>query len=94
MKARDIPRRMIGRLKTWNRRLLTVRQLQALPDYMLRDIGIEREDIEHVVRRRVNIVPQNPGKDASVAQPHRDRKAPDRFGVVRILEAELHGRHG
>ena len=94
MKARDIPRRVIGRLKTWNRRILTVRQLQALPDYMLRDIGIDREDIEDVVRRHVHCVPEQPGKGASVAQPHRDGKAPGRFGTVRILEAAPHGRPG
>ena len=56
MKVRDIPYNLIGRLKTWNRRLLTVRQLQALPDYMLHDIGVERQDIEAVVRRRVHFV--------------------------------------
>jgi uncharacterized protein YjiS (DUF1127 family) len=32
-----------------NERLQTIRQLNALSDEMLRDIGVERQDIEHSV---------------------------------------------
>lgn len=37
--------RMIGGLRAWHRRRQANRVLQALPDYLLRDIGIERHEI-------------------------------------------------
>ncbi|MGI9310836.1 MAG: DUF1127 domain-containing protein [bacterium] len=37
-------------LKDWNNRRIAVRELSAMPDALLRDIGIERYQIREVVR--------------------------------------------
>jgi uncharacterized protein YjiS (DUF1127 family) len=37
-----------GAVQRWTTRRETVRELRALPDYLLRDIGIERADIDAV----------------------------------------------
>ncbi len=47
--ARSIWRRFTGLFQRNNERLQTIRQLNAMSDEMLRDIGVEREDIERSV---------------------------------------------
>ena len=38
-----------ARINAWNDRRVATARLQALPDYLLSDIGIERGDIEAIV---------------------------------------------
>ena len=42
--------RGLQRLQNWYRQRQAMRQLRAMPDRMLADIGIERFEIEQVVR--------------------------------------------
>jgi len=42
--------RLVGRLKAWNQRRLAIRELQAMSDHLLRDLGIERFQISDAVR--------------------------------------------
>ncbi len=53
--------------RTWSRRRVARRELQALSDWQLRDIGIARGDIDALVdamgaaeRRRAEVVPMPP----------------------------------
>ena len=53
----DVVRSAFGRFTAWRARRVTVRQLSALNDRMLRDIGIERMDIDavaHTLRSAAN----------------------------------------
>ncbi len=43
--------RLAGRVKTWNQRRRAIRELHEMSDALLRDLGIERYQIEEVVRR-------------------------------------------
>ena len=43
--------RLWGKLLAWNERRIVVRQLNAMPDRLLSDIGIERYEISAVVSR-------------------------------------------
>ena len=47
--------RLVGLVRRGNGRLQTIRQLNALSDEMLRDIGVERADIEHSVDAMLGI---------------------------------------
>ena len=44
-----LPRRTLARLRAWNQRRGTAAALEALPDAMLRDIGLARGEIRHFV---------------------------------------------
>ena len=46
---RNLIRRMIGKIRVWNQRRQAVRELSAMPDSLLRDLGIERFQISDVV---------------------------------------------
>ncbi len=46
----DVVRTAIGWFKAWRHRRAAVRELSALDDRLLRDIGIERLDIDTVAR--------------------------------------------
>ena len=48
---RGITRRIIGRIKYWNERRAAIRQLTAMSDRLLQDIGIERHEIYQSVYR-------------------------------------------
>ena len=53
---RSVFARLIGQLRVWRDRQLTIKQLRALPDHLLRDIGVERNLIvEFVDQRPANI---------------------------------------
>ena len=57
---RGITRRIINRIKSWNERRESIRQLTAMSDRLLQDIGIERHEIYQSVQR-----PSAPVKMAS-----------------------------
>lgn len=62
---RGIARRIIGRIKYWNERRQAMRQLAAMSDRLLQDIGIERHEIYQSVYRGaapVKMVPERTGK--------------------------------
>ncbi|MDE0716042.1 MAG: DUF1127 domain-containing protein [Gammaproteobacteria bacterium] len=61
--------RMIGRLRAWNRRRQAIRALQALPDYLLRDIGIEQHEIMEGVALHDSAGPQSQTQPRSRHQP-------------------------
>ncbi|MXY64803.1 MAG: DUF1127 domain-containing protein [Gammaproteobacteria bacterium] len=61
--------RMIGRLRAWNRRRQAIRALQALPDYLLRDIGIEQHEIMEGVALHDSACPQSQTQPRSRHQP-------------------------
>lgn len=61
--------RMIGGLRTWNRRRQAVRALQALPDYLLRDIGVERHEIMEGVALHDSACTQSQPQTRSQHQP-------------------------
>ena len=44
--------RMLGRLKAWHLHRKTIRELNAMSDMLLRDIGIDRYEIPDVVYQR------------------------------------------
>ena len=48
---------LIDQYRTWNNRRVAAKQLNALPDRMLRDIGIERSQIEFAVAGKVDMEP-------------------------------------
>ena len=61
--------RMIGRIRAWNRRRQAIRALQALPDYLLRDIGIEQHEIMEGVALHDSACPQSQTQPRSRHQP-------------------------
>ena len=61
--------RMIGRIRAWNRRRHAIRALQALPDYLLRDIGIEQHEIMEGVALHDSAGPQSQTQPRSRHQP-------------------------
>ena len=46
---RNLFLRLVGKVKTWNQRRLAIRELRAMPDHLLRDLGIERYQIADAV---------------------------------------------
>jgi len=44
-------RRIVDRIRAWNERRAAIRQLHAMSDRMLRDIGIQRHEIHAAVNR-------------------------------------------
>ncbi len=45
--------RLIAALRRWHRRRVSMRALEALSDWQLKDIGVERADIRAVVDRQL-----------------------------------------
>ena len=43
--------RLWGKLVAWNQKRIAIRQLSAMPDRLLQDIGIERYEISDAVNR-------------------------------------------
>ncbi len=43
--------RLVRRMQAWYRNRLAIQELQAMPDVLLRDIGIERYQIAEVVKK-------------------------------------------
>ena len=53
---RSVFARLAGQLRLWRDRQITIKQLRALPDHLLRDIGVERNLIvEFVDQRPANV---------------------------------------
>ena len=52
--------RLISRFGAWNQRRLAIRELEAMPDVFLRDIGIERFQIRDVVNQSAHFVALRP----------------------------------
>ncbi len=48
---RSVLVRLVDRIRTWNDDRVAIRQLNALSDRLLQDIGIERENIAEAVRQ-------------------------------------------
>ena len=48
---RSVLVRLVDRIRTWNENRIAMNQLNALPDRLLRDIGIERQNIAEAVRQ-------------------------------------------
>ena len=46
---RNVFARLAGRVIAWNKRRAAIRELRAMPDVLLQDIGIERYQIAEVV---------------------------------------------
>ncbi len=61
--------RTLNRLRMWNQRRLAILELSAMPDSLLRDLGIERYQIEDVVTQAGTYVklPSAESKPATVA---------------------------
>ena len=49
---RSIVSRVIDQIKVWNERRAAIRQLNALSDRLLLDIGVERHEIAAVVKKQ------------------------------------------
>ena len=60
--------RGLAALKAWRSRNIAIRELNAMPDALLRDIGIERYQIKHAV--------QNFGKHPEVLRMPDEKVAP------------------
>ena len=54
---RGLLARTLDQVKTWNERRIAVRQLSALSDRMLDDIGIDRFEISSIVRHQGSFAP-------------------------------------
>ena len=68
----SFPARVIGRFLAWRRRRMAVRELQALPDSLLKDIGVHRHEIEEVVRYGRNLARfQAPAAEPVPAPPRK-----------------------
>ncbi len=65
-----------GTVAAWRRRV-AVRQLQALDDRMLKDIGISRSEIHFMVRDQLSL-----GRATRVAATRRDDRIPAQDPVV------------
>lgn len=61
--------RVIHRLMAWNRRRLAIRELRTLPDYLLRDLGIERYEIRSAVLHGGSLERLRPAKADSAVAP-------------------------
>ncbi len=61
--------RMINRWQAWNRRRQAIRELRAMPDVLLRDIGIQRHEIENVVKYGGNFAHLHPVETSSAVAP-------------------------
>ena len=61
--------RVVNRLQAWNRRRLAIRELQAMPDSLLRDLGIERYEIRDVVLNGGNFSQLPPRKPEPAVAP-------------------------
>ena len=46
----QLAKRVVADVQAWNNARVTARQLDRMPDYILRDLGIERTDIASVAR--------------------------------------------
>lgn len=46
----QLVKRVIARWQVWNNARVTTRELDRMPDYILRDLGIERSQIGDVAR--------------------------------------------
>ncbi len=66
---RPLVLRLVGRLKAWNRRRLAVRELQAMSDYLLRDLGIERFQISDAVKNSGEFTRLPQAKTVSAVAP-------------------------
>ncbi len=57
--------RILHKVRNWNARRIAIRQLRALPESLLRDIGIERHQIVDAVKMQGQfaVIPMRPLAD-------------------------------
>lgn len=58
---------VLGKLRAWSKRRQAVRELQAMPDSLLRDLGIERFQIVDVVNNSGEFARIRPTRSATAA---------------------------
>ena len=68
--------RAARRLSAWNQRRLAVRELNAMSDTLLRDLGIERYQISDVVNRKgefsgLEAIRPEPARERAVVSLHK-----------------------
>lgn len=66
---RNVFLRLVGRLKAWNRRRLAIREMQAMSDHLLRDLGIERFQIADAVNSKGEFARLQPARTDSAVAP-------------------------
>jgi len=67
---RNILVRIFARVGVWNRRRQAISQLNAMPDSLLRDLGIERHEIADVVNQTGQFAELRPTRpDEAVVVP-------------------------
>ena len=55
--------RLVDRIRAWNDRRIAVRQLSAMSNRLLQDIGIERYEISEAVRRPAGLTRLTPAPE-------------------------------
>jgi uncharacterized protein YjiS (DUF1127 family) len=61
--------RLVARVRTWNERRKAIQTLHGMSDTLLRDLGIERYEIEDVVRRGGEYTVLKPVRKSSAVAP-------------------------
>jgi len=76
--------KLFDAIRQWHARRMTIRQLRQLDDNLLRDIGIQRDEIRFVADRLAKSLPASDRKGEPTADP----------GIVKSFAVRrLHGRN-
>lgn len=70
-----------GWLAGWNKRVILDRELRSLPDYLLRDIGIERSQVSAVVNNKLR-------REDLALGPTGSHDAPGGFGPAEAVNED------
>ena len=71
----------IGWLVRWNERVILDRELRSLPDYLLKDIGIERHQVSAVVNNWLR-------REDLLLSPTGSQVVPDGFGPAEAVNED------
>ncbi len=72
---------VFGWLAHWNERVILDRELRSMPDYLLRDIGIERDQVSAVVNNKLR-------REDLALSPTGSHDAPGGFGPAEAVNED------